>query len=92
MLLAFGAIAYGISKTRIFHINIVTEEKWAAVVFMTGVILLGELAYYLTRAAYYGLLITFPFALILITYFADFFGRNCETINLSCCLRLYCWV
>lgn len=75
MVLCFATITYGASKTRIFQKN-VNGKTNAPVIFMIGIILLGQLTYYMTRAAYYGLLITFPFVLILMAYYADYFCRR----------------
>ena len=87
LVLALGAITYGASKTKIFKRN-TDEYEPSSVIFMTGILLLGQLAYYMTRAAYYGLLITFPFALILMTYFADFYSRHRLSDNKKCGISL----
>lgn len=67
--LALAAITYGTSKTRLFHCT--QYDRKAGALVATGVIILGQLSYYITRAAYYALLITFPFVVILIAFFSN---------------------
>ena len=75
LILCFGAITYGLSRTTLFTRGR-GKTGYEAVIFLSGLLLLGQLTYYMTRAAYYGLLITYPFVMILMAYFADFFSRR----------------
>lgn len=81
-ILALGTITYGISKTFLFQKE--AYCKIAAPIVLAGTLLLGQLLYYVTRATYYGLLITFPVAFILICFFADTLIRK----N-SCYISIY---
>lgn len=74
LVLSLGAITYGASKTSLFLKNACSKN--AALIALTGTVLLGQLLYYVSRAAYYGLLTTFPFAFILISFFSNILAQG----------------
>lgn len=69
MLLGLGSCLYAISKTPLFHSRNVNGMP--GIIGLAGVVLLGQLAYYFARSAYYGLLIVVPMAVILTTFYLD---------------------
>jgi len=77
MILGLSAIVYAITKC----LNDYDNCKSAIVIGCTGVILLGELAYFMTRAAYYGQIISYPFAILIALYYAN--KLDSDSFNLS---------
>lgn len=89
MILALAALTFGVSKTTLF-----VERNYdyrAAAVGSCGVILLGQLAYYISRAAYYGLLITVPAVIVLAAFVADAAYTGMKRIRGEKNCGLYSW-
>lgn len=74
-LLGIMALVYAVSRTKLFGYQ--DNSRYGAAVATIGVLLLGELTYYIARATYYALIIAYPFALLLLGWVADK-AENCN--------------
>ena len=87
MIAGCAALIFAFSKTKVFAK--VSDDRNSSIVGMVGVMTIGILSYYVIRAAYYGLLIVVPFAVILCAFFADSFSATLNYAKVKQGLNLY---